>query len=63
MDAEQNLLESGWMRSQKNETPSISVLHRRCAWTGFWTFWIRTLAASNTIRSIVFSTVAGSGWI
>jgi len=34
---------------------------QRCAWTGFWIFWNRTLAASNRIRSEVFFPFVGSG--
>jgi len=35
--------------------------NQRCAWTGFWIFWILTPAASNRIRSEIFSGAAGSG--
>jgi len=40
-----------WLRS----------MYQRCAWTGFLTFWNRTPAASNRIRSEVFFSVVGSG--
>ena len=39
----------------------ISGLHQRYAWTGLQIFWIRTPAASNRIRSLVFLPVAGTG--
>jgi len=34
---------------------------QRCAWTGFWIFWIRIQAASNRIWSEVFFATAGAG--
>jgi len=37
------------------------TVHQRCAWTGFRIFRIRTPAASNRIRSLVFLPVAGPG--
>ena len=38
-----------------------SSTRQRCAWTGFWIFWIQNPAAFNKIRSEVIFPVAGSG--
>ena len=48
-----------WTGLPNNCRPT--AYQRRCAWTGFWIFWIRIPAASNRIRSEVFFPVAGSG--
>jgi len=36
------------------------MARQRYAFTGFWTFWIRTPAASSRRRSEIFSAAAGS---
>jgi len=41
--------------------PQTGEMHQRCAWTEFWTFWIRSPVASNSIRSEVLFPLAGSG--
>jgi len=43
-------------------SPTIfRTVYQRCAWTGFWNFWIKTPASSHRIRTEFFFAVAGAG--
>jgi len=48
--------------SEYTETSHLTLCTlQKCAWTGFWIFWVWTPAASNRIKSEAFFAVAGAG--
>jgi len=55
------IFHSGFGSGSERKDQSRLRTPDRWGWTGLWTFWIRTPAASNRIKSEVFSAAPGSG--